>query len=108
MNLVNVRDGFVTLELLPDDCIVLAAACEAAYWNLATAKDPRMGALLMAFAVALDAAAMAASEDKAPLRSLAYFRREYAADYPDGAPPPVRGEPPPAPNTPPLLHLAAD
>ncbi len=108
MRLANIRDRFITLELLPEDCIVLATACDAAFFDLETAKDTRLGALLLVFTTALEAAAMAAGEDTTPMRSLARFRRENASHYPDGEPPAVRDELPPTSSTPSLVPLAAD
>ncbi len=41
MRLVNVRDRFITLEVTPEDCLVLSAACPAAELALTSYEDHR-------------------------------------------------------------------
>jgi len=57
MRLVNIVQRSVTVELEPEDCVLLAAACHAAYVEFGgTAKGPLLDALAFGF----NAAAMAA------------------------------------------------
>ncbi len=113
MRLVDVRDRFITLEVTPEDCLVQAAACEAARLPLSSYQDHRLGPLLDAFAAALEAAALAGQWTEDGDRSLAGFRRDLARYFPDGAPPATPGEAPPAADPAEhrglaLVHLAAD
>ncbi len=114
MQLVNVRDRFITLEVTPEDCLILSAACQAGEHALTFYEDHRLGALLMAFRATFDAAALAGQWTEDGDRSLASYRRDYARSFPDGAPPTTAGEEPPGVAAPPeptglaLVHLAAD
>ncbi len=113
MRLVDVRDRFITLEVTPEDCILLAAACDAALVPLASYRDLRLGALLAAFTATFEAAALAGQWTQDGDRSLAGFRRDLARYFPDGAPPATPGAEAPVVEAPAepaglaLVHLAA-
>ncbi len=113
MRLVNVRDRFITLEVTPEDCLVLSAACEAGGHTFTSYEDHRLGALLEAFRATFDAAALAGQWTEDGDRSLASYRRDYARSFPGEAPPATTGEAPPAADPAEhrglaLVHLAAD
>ena len=59
MRLVTIADRTVTVELEPEDCLLLAQACRAGYHEYGAARGGP-GPLYDALAVGFDAAAMAA------------------------------------------------